>query len=67
MGLLFKALAALGEQAGREGTSVNLAHTAEQGAAVAGPCWSEACSSDKRLLFTMTWASPEINLGGTQR
>lgn len=67
MGLLFKALAALGEQAGREGTGVNLVHAAERGAAAAGPHRREACSSDKQLLFSVTWASPEINLGGTQR
>lgn len=46
---------------------VNLVHTLEQGSAVAGLCWREACSSNKQLPFSGTLTSTEIAVGGIQQ
>lgn len=46
---------------------VNLAHTVEQGSAVAGLCWREACSSNKQLPFSGDLTSTEIAVGGVQQ
>lgn len=46
---------------------VNLAHTLEQGSAVAGLRWREACSSNKQLPFSGNLTSTEIAVRGIQQ